>query len=160
MMAENMSCHASPYLLRSFWWSLGNFISGECFVCCFLFNGTIHFSVVYWWLEWVILFGWFVSCSRFDNGTVFGGIIYSTVRKLLVPLSERRHRLYKHEIPEVVSALKSHLIKLVEDQEKEEKAEIVFRALFRLTEAKPGRPKYPKFSWGQAQYYIDFGWTE
>ncbi len=86
----------------------------------------------------------------------FGGNISYAVKDLLVPLSERRHRLYKHEIPEVVMALKLYLEKLVEKREEKEKAEIAFRTLYRLKTVQPGRPKYPEFSWGYLQYYLDF----
>ena len=86
----------------------------------------------------------------------FGGNISYAVKDLLVPLSERRHRLYKHEIPEVVMALKLYLEKLVEKREEKEKAEIAFRTLHRLTKEKPGRPKYPEFSWDYLLYYLEF----
>ena len=77
----------------------------------------------------------------------FGGVKYSAVIGLLVPLSERRHRLYVYEIPEVVAALRFYLERQVETRENGEKAETAFRALYRLTREKPGRPKYPEFSW-------------
>ena len=41
--------------------------------------------------------------------------------EIMVPLSERRHRLYRHEIPEVVEGLMLGL----------ERAEIVFKTLCR-----------------------------
>ena len=65
---------------------------------------------------------------------------------LMVPLSERRHRLYKHEIPEVVKGLVLRLRQLLEKREDRENAELAFRALFRLTNAEPGTPKYPEFT--------------
>jgi len=74
----------------------------------------------------------------------------------MVPLSERRHRLYEDEIPEVVEGLKLRLSHLLEKMEEEDKAEIAFRVFYRLTRDEPGRPKYPEFSWEQVQYYIDF----
>ena len=86
----------------------------------------------------------------------FGGIIFSTDRKVLVPLSERRHRLHKHEIPEVVAALKHYLERHVETRENVEEAETAFRTLYRLTRDKPGRPKYPEFSREYILYYLDF----
>ena len=72
----------------------------------------------------------------------------------MVPLSERRHRLYTPEIPEVKRGLKLRLQELCEAGEDREAAETAFRALFRLGRDEPGRPKYPVFIWGQVQYYI------
>jgi hypothetical protein len=74
----------------------------------------------------------------------------------MVPLSERRHRLYENEIPEVVEGLKLRLSHLLENREEGINAEIAFRVFYRLTRDEPGRPKYPRFSWEQVQYYIDF----
>ena len=73
----------------------------------------------------------------------------------MVPLSERRHRLYNHEIPEVKRGLKLRLQELCEAREDREAAETAFRALFRLSRDKPGRPKYPKFNWDYLRYYLD-----
>ena len=73
----------------------------------------------------------------------------------MVPLSEKRHRLYKHEIPEVIQGLLLRLEKLTEERKEEEKAKITFRTLFRLLFAeKGGRPKYPEFSWSYAETFI------
>jgi len=44
----------------------------------------------------------------------------------MVPLSERRHRLYPHEIPEVIHGLILRLEKLTEERNEEEKAEITY----------------------------------
>jgi len=73
----------------------------------------------------------------------------------MVPLSERRHRLYEDEIPEVVEGLKLRLSQLLERGEEQLHAEIAFRALYRLTRNKPGRPKYPEFNWDFIQYYVN-----
>ena len=74
----------------------------------------------------------------------------------MVPLSEKRHRLYSHEIPEVINGLILHLEKLTEERVEEERAEITYRTLYRLMFAeKGGRPKYPEFSWNAAQTFID-----
>jgi len=73
----------------------------------------------------------------------------------MVPLSERRHRLYKHEIPEVNKGLRLRLLQQLENREDEESAEIAFRTLFRLTRHEPGRPRYPEFSWDYVQYFLD-----
>ena len=74
----------------------------------------------------------------------------------MVPLSERRHRLYSIEIPDVKRGLKLRLQKLCEAKEDLEAAEIAFRALFRLSRDEPWRPKYPEFTWGNLQYYLDY----
>jgi len=73
----------------------------------------------------------------------------------MVPLSERRHRLYENGIPEVVEGLKLRLSHLLEKREEEINAEIAFRALFRLTRNSSGRPKYPEFSWDLVQNYVN-----
>ena len=70
-------------------------------------------------------------------------------------MSERRHRLYQHEIPEVVKGLVLRLRQLLEKRDERESAETAFRALFRLTNAEPGRPKYPEFTWENTQIYIE-----
>jgi len=71
-------------------------------------------------------------------------------------LSEKRHRLYPHEIPEVINGLILYLEKLTEERNEEEKAEITYRTLYRLMFAeKGGRPKYPEFSLKSAQKFID-----
>lgn len=73
----------------------------------------------------------------------------------MVPLSEKRHRLYPNEIPEVISGLR---LRLAEHEKNGdiEKAEIAFRALFRLTNEDLGRPKYPTFSWNTMNYYLEY----
>ena len=73
----------------------------------------------------------------------------------MVPLSERRHRLYRHEIPEVNMGLRLRLLQLLENREDKESVEIAFRTLFRLTRYEPGRPRYPEFSWDYVQYFLD-----
>ena len=74
----------------------------------------------------------------------------------MVPLSEKRHRLYPHEIPEVIQGLFLCLEKLTEERNEEERAEITYRTLYRLMFAeRGGRPKYPEFSWKGAQTFID-----
>ena len=62
-------------------------------------------------------------------------------------MSERQHRLYNHEIPEVKRGLKLRLQELCKAREDREAAEIAFRALFRLSRDEAGRPKYPEFNW-------------
>ncbi len=74
---------------------------------------------------------------------------------VMVPLPEKRHRLYNHEISEVIQGLLLRLEKLTEERKEEEKAKITFRTLFRLLFAgKGGRPKYPEFSWKDAETFI------
>ncbi len=73
----------------------------------------------------------------------------------MVPLSEKRHRLYKHEIPEVIKGLILRLEKLTEEKKEEEKAKTTFHTLYRLMFVrKGGRPKYPEFSWAVAETFL------
>jgi hypothetical protein len=72
-----------------------------------------------------------------------------------VPLSERRHRLYSHEIPEILEGLRLRLEVLLEKREDSERAEVAFRALYRLGGKTVGRPKYPEFSWDTLKKYLD-----
>ncbi len=74
----------------------------------------------------------------------------------MVPLSERRHRLHRHELPEVVEGLRLRLWELLEKRGEPERAEIAFRTLYRLKETSVGRPKYPEFSWTFLSYYLKF----
>ena len=74
----------------------------------------------------------------------------------MVPLSEKRHRLYKHEIPEVIEGLRLRLETLLEEKRSQEKAEVAFRVMYRLLDGSAGRPKYPEFSWDFLSYYLDF----
>jgi len=75
-------------------------------------------------------------------------------KKIMVPLSERRHRLYGDEIPEVIEGLRLRLERLLEAEEEPERAEIAFRALYRLMHGGPGRPKYPEFDWDYLGYFL------
>jgi hypothetical protein len=72
----------------------------------------------------------------------------------MVPLSERRHRIYEDEVPEVIEGLKLRLFNLSEEETEPEKAEMGFRALYRMMRDKPGRPKYPEFSWEFLNYFL------
>jgi len=131
------------------------FLAGECVMCSFFMNGTIIISwfigVLIWIGGWVVRFSFLVSIMV----PFFGGILSRAVKDLLVPLSERRHRLYKHEIPEVIAALRLYLEKQAETRENVEKAETAYRILHRLTTEKQGKPKYPKFSWEYLEHYVD-----
>jgi len=75
-------------------------------------------------------------------------------------LSEKRHRLYPSEIPEVILGLRLRLIQLLEEKNDPEKAQLAFRCLHRLLEENPGRPKYPEFSWDYLAYFVDVGEKE
>ena len=66
-------------------------------------------------------------------------------------MSERRHRLYSHEIPEIIEGLRLRLMALLEKREEPERAEVAFRAFYRLERMIVGRPKYPEFSWARAR---------
>ena len=66
-----------------------------------------------------------------------------------------RHRLYSHEIPEILEGLRLRLEELLEKREDPERAEIAFRAFYRLERMIVGRPKYPEFSWDFLQDYLE-----
>ncbi len=70
-------------------------------------------------------------------------------------MSERRHRLYSHEIPEILEGLRLRLEELLEKREDSERAEVAFRALYRLGGKTVGRPKYLKFSWEVLEQYLE-----
>jgi hypothetical protein len=72
-------------------------------------------------------------------------------------LSERRHRLYDSEIPEVILGLHLRLKQLLEERKDAEKAETALRCMHRLMEDKTGRPRYPNFSWEYLTYFIEDG---
>jgi hypothetical protein len=74
----------------------------------------------------------------------------------MVPLSEKRHRIYESEIPAVKEGLKLLLLKLHEMREDQKKAEAACRVLFRLDKSDPGRPKYPEFDWDSIPYFVDY----
>jgi hypothetical protein len=74
----------------------------------------------------------------------------------MVPLSDKRHRLHGHEIPEAIEGLRLRLEKLVEAREDPERAEITYRALHRLMHKGPGRPKYPQFDWRYLDHFLTF----
>jgi hypothetical protein len=72
-----------------------------------------------------------------------------------MPLSDKRHRLYPHEIPEIIQGLILRLEKLVAEGNEEEKAKIAFRTLYRLIYVnKGGRPGYPPFTWKDAEAFV------
>jgi hypothetical protein len=73
---------------------------------------------------------------------------------IMVPMSEKRHRLYPHEIPEVVKGLRLRLAQLLEEKQDAESAEIALRTLHRLTRKATGRPKYDPFSWLAVSYRL------
>jgi len=105
-------------------------------------------------LEYTFLeFGIFAElCS---NGTINEKFIKYRTLFITVPLSERRHRLYRNEIPEVIEGLRLRLTELLEKREEPERAEIAFRTFYRLETRIVGRPKYPDFSWALLQEYLE-----
>ena len=74
----------------------------------------------------------------------------------MVPLSERRHRIYESEIPAVKEGLRLLLSRLYETREERDKAEAACRVLFRLVKKDPGRPNYPDFSWDSLPYFAEY----
>jgi hypothetical protein len=74
----------------------------------------------------------------------------------MVPLSERRHRLYESEIPEVIRGLRIRLEHLLDVKSEPEKAKIAFHVLYRLIIKEKGRPKYPKFSWEVLERFLEW----
>ncbi len=98
-------------------------------------------------------FGIFAElCS---NGTIKEKFIKYRTLFITVPLSERRHRLYSHEIPDILEGLRLRLEVLLEKIEDSERAEVAFRALYRLEGGTVGRPKYPEFSWEFLEQYLE-----
>jgi hypothetical protein len=72
----------------------------------------------------------------------------------MVPLSERRHRLYEREIPEVIYGLALLLKQMLKERKDAERAEIAFRCLQRLLEEGAGRPRYDNFSWDYLDHFL------
>ena len=58
-------------------------------------------------------------------------------------------------MPEVVEGLRLRLEKLLEEGDDLERAEIAFRALYRLNGGFVGRPRYPEFSWDFLKHYLE-----
>ena len=71
----------------------------------------------------------------------------------MVPLSERGHRLYGYEIPEVIEGLRLRLERLSEAEEDRGRAGIAFRTLYRLIHAGPGRLRYPQVRLGLLELF-------
>jgi len=69
----------------------------------------------------------------------------------LVPMSEKRHRIYEDEFEQVFIGLLLRLKQLLESEEDQESAEIVLRFLNRLYTTRRGRPSYPEFTWSHAR---------
>ena len=72
----------------------------------------------------------------------------------MVPLSEKRHRLYEREIPEVIYGLALLLKQMLKERREEERAEVAYRCLYRLIWANAGRPRYEKFSWDYLDSFL------
>ena len=71
-------------------------------------------------------------------------------------MSERRHRIYESEMPEVIEGLKLHLFKLLKEKKEPERAEQAFRVLCRLMSGGKGRIKYLEFSWSKLDYFLEY----
>ena len=69
----------------------------------------------------------------------------------MVPMLERRHRIYNNEIEQVFRGLLLRLEQLLETEEDQESAEIVLRFLNRLYTTRRGRPSYSEFTWSHAR---------
>ena len=69
---------------------------------------------------------------------------------------ERRHRLQGFEVPEVIEGLRLRLMEHLESRDDKLRAEIAFRAYFRLSQHRPGRPKYPRpLTWQIMDEYVN-----
>ena len=69
---------------------------------------------------------------------------------------ERRHRLHGFEVPEVLEGLRLRLREHLERREDKLQAEIAFRAYFRLSQHRSGRPKYPRpLTWQVMEEYVN-----
>ena len=53
-------------------------------------------------------------------------------RDIMVPLSEKRHRIYEDELEQVTKGPILHLGELLESEEDQESAKVVFRIMFRF----------------------------
>ena len=69
----------------------------------------------------------------------------------MVPMSEKRHRIYEDEFEQVFRGLLLRLKQLLETEEDQESAEVVLRVLTRFLSLKRGRPKYFEFTWSDAR---------
>lgn len=74
---------------------------------------------------------------------------------IMVPFSERRHRIQGLEVPAVAGAVWRRLDELVAGKENPDEAEILFRVLYRLTIHRPGQPNYGLFTWKRARELLE-----
>ena len=72
-------------------------------------------------------------------------------RDIMVPLPEKRHRIYEDELEQVTKGLILRLGELLESEEDQESVKVVFRIMFRFLNLRRGRPDYPEFSWSAAR---------
>ena len=93
--------------------------------------------------------------SALYNGTIIQWFLCYQSYKIMVPLSEARHRIYQSEMSEVIQGLRMRLEKHIQDKTDSENAEICFRVLYRLAMNSKGRPKYPEFSWKNLRLLLD-----
>ena len=77
----------------------------------------------------------------------------------MVPLGpERRHRIQRDEIPEVVAGLRLRLREHLETKDDIYGASLAFRTLYRLKTHKVGKPSYPNpISWTLIEEYTNYG---
>ena len=70
--------------------------------------------------------------------------------------SERRHRLHGYELEPVLRAVRSELVRLIEEKKDLFEATALFKVLFRFEENKHGRPSYPEpITWGLIEDWLD-----
>ncbi len=73
----------------------------------------------------------------------------------MAPLSQRRHRIDRNELPEVIEGLRLRLKHLLKERDDPERAKIAFHTLWRLLGRGTGRPKYPEFNWENLRLYLE-----
>ena len=78
------------------------------------------------------------ACAH-SNGTIMERFIRLKTCFVVIPLSEIRHRLYSHEIPEIIEGLRLRLEGLLEKKTDLERAENAFRTMYRLEGGIVGR---------------------
>ena len=78
--------------------------------------------------------------------------------QIIVPLSQRRHRLNGYEVPPVMEAVEFQLRQLLEDKEDLLMSSILFRVYYRLREQVTNRPNYPPHgTWEEISSYLSYG---
>ena len=78
--------------------------------------------------------------------------------QIMVPFSQRRHRLNGYEVPLVMEAVEFQLRQLLEDKENLLTSSILFKVYYRLREHVTNRPSYPSHStWEEISSYLSYG---